>query len=362
MKPKALVIICLLVTLLSLLSAKLNAQDHLNASNSAINRINPLPAINPSPEDGYTYYEFVPWPMMFIGTYFDLSWQPDLNGAAPDGYKLVFNSEPEIDLGPATSWETPWLMEGAYSWQVIPYIIDSAGNKSELPVLGSSKGDAQNCPVWLIYVYADYEIPMPGWFELTDFSAGYDDLINTVTVNWETLSEADMIGYNLSRSTVPDFGSAELLTFVSAANGYGNLYQYEDTNVSPGNIYYYWIEGFEGILFTSYLAEPISITLGPTGTDDSVQSVQMDGINSIAPNPLMAGSECIIQYKSSRSGSLEIYNLKGQLVQSLSTAANNNTLHWDGRDKQGRQCSNGIYFCKLTGTENSQPKRIVIVK
>jgi hypothetical protein len=50
------------------------------------------------------------------------------------------------------------------------------------------------------------------------------------------------------------------------------------------------------------------------------------------------------------SASIEIYNIKGQKVRSITLdpgKAGEQFSYWDGRDEAGRQCSSGIYLLNL---------------
>jgi hypothetical protein len=66
-----------------------------------------------------------------------------------------------------------------------------------------------------------------------------------VVVKWSTASELDTVGYNLYRSeTSTDPGIRMNVDLIAASEDSqtGGDYQYRDTNVKPGKVYYYYLE------------------------------------------------------------------------------------------------------------------------
>ena len=63
---------------------------------------------------------------------------------------------------------------------------------------------------------------------------------------------------------------------------------------------------------------------------------------------------------------IEIYNLKGQLVQTLipfpSRGLGTSEVVWDGKDETGRILSNGIYFYKLTADKKETIKKMIMMR
>jgi hypothetical protein len=81
------------------------------------------------------------------------------------------------------------------------------------------------------------------------------------------------------------------------------------------------------------------------------------------PNPF--NPETTIQFDKPNSApetaSVHIYNVKGQLVQSLKTKTNQVT--WNGMDKQNKQTSTGVYFYQVqAGDYSSKMKKMVLLK
>mgnify|MGYP002475842574 CR=1 FL=1 len=67
----------------------------------------------------------------------------------------------------------------------------------------------------------------------------------TVQIDWATASEIDTVGFNLYRSNDPDRGFVRVNDEIIPASQEpltGGVYSYTDTNVTPGDVYYYILE------------------------------------------------------------------------------------------------------------------------
>ena len=76
---------------------------------------------------------------------------------------------------------------------------------------------------------------------ITDFYAVAE--VDAITVYWETASETNNLGFYLWRSLDENEGYQIISGFIpSQDEGAGALYEYEDTDVTPGTIYYYALQ------------------------------------------------------------------------------------------------------------------------
>jgi hypothetical protein len=83
------------------------------------------------------------------------------------------------------------------------------------------------------------------------------------------------------------------------------------------------------------------------------------------PNPF--NSQTIIKFNLRRPAevTLTIFNVLGQRVRKLAAermSAGAHTIAWDGKDEKGSDVSSGIYFYRLKAGEQSQTKRLVLLK
>ena len=95
------------------------------------------------------------------------------------------------------------------------------------------------------------------------------------------------------------------------------------------------------------------------GIDDPTTPALQNGLLSAYPNPFSAFTNLkvilpVTQNKSLSgisTASIDIYNIRGQKVKSISldaTKATEQYAYWDGTDSIGRKCSTGVYLLNLT--------------
>ena len=69
--------------------------------------------------------------------------------------------------------------------------------------------------------------------------------------------------------------------------------------------------------------------------------------------------------KENSDVSLNIYNLKGQLVRKLvnkELAAGNHQMLWDGKDTRGSSVSSGIYFYRMEAGSYKATQKMMLMK
>jgi hypothetical protein len=84
----------------------------------------------------------------------------------------------------------------------------------------------------------------PTTVTVSEFSAS--PAYQNILVNWQTVSEVDLLGFNLYRSSKPGGPREMLNSSLIPAEGLGNppgySYEFMDTTVLAGHTYYYWLE------------------------------------------------------------------------------------------------------------------------
>jgi len=96
---------------------------------------------------------------------------------------------------------------------------------------------------------------------------------------------------------------------------------------------------------------------------DDVTPVTATALNGNYPNPF--NPETVISYSIKDAGAvkLEIYNLKGQLVKMLVNQDQNSghyQVTWNGKDANGRACSSGLYYYRLSAPGYHQTRKMVL--
>lgn len=109
------------------------------------------------------------------------------------------------------------------------------------------------------------------------------------------------------------------------------------------------------------------IAMGSVATDDQ----ELPGVPRIAlgqnyPNPFNPTTTISFSLPSASGVSLDIYNIRGQLVKSLlreeAMPAGRSELVWDGRDASGTAVSSGIYLYKLRAGEHILVRKMLLSK
>ena len=62
---------------------------------------------------------------------------------------------------------------------------------------------------------------------------------------------------------------------------------------------------------------------------------------------------------------MKIYDLRGRLIRTLidrNFAPGSYTVNWEGKDDRGQKVSSGVYFYRLTSTDFSQTRKMVLMK
>ncbi|MDP2172898.1 MAG: C25 family cysteine peptidase [Candidatus Cloacimonadaceae bacterium] len=83
------------------------------------------------------------------------------------------------------------------------------------------------------------------------------------------------------------------------------------------------------------------------------------------PNPFNPETTIAFSIKESAPVSIEIYNVKGQLIKTLVSeikAAGNHSVIWKGKDENNRSVSSGIYFYKMRSGKYSDTKKMILMK
>lgn len=256
-----------------------------------------------------------------------------------------------------------------------PYRFGEAGNLPFAPGVYSVSqpgwGEWIPVSVTLDYVMSNYEMDFLGTdisvpVELSSFTADLTPA-HSVLLTWVSQSESSLVGYYLLRSESPEIADAQSISsLISATNTSSEqTYAFMDTQIVNGTTYHYWLEvlGFSG---NSTYFGPIDILAAWTGIGDAEPPAlsETSFLGKAWPNPLHAtGSTSIaVSLKAGETGTVGIYNLLGQCVRAFPVRPNTHQLIWDGRDRNGKACSSGVYLYKLDTPSVSQTRKLLLRK
>ena len=110
--------------------------------------------------------------------------------------------------------------------------------------------------------------------------------------------------------------------------------------------------------------DDVTIT-GPTSNEDGVAPVYTTQLIGNYPNPFNPETNIRFSLKDAAPVSIEIYNVKGQMVRKLVNevkAAGDHVAVWNGTDNNGRAVSSGVYYFKMNTGKYSSTKKMILMK
>ncbi len=102
----------------------------------------------------------------------------------------------------------------------------------------------------------------------------------------------------------------------------------------------------------------------PVNNDDPAVPVA-DVILRVHPNPFNTLTSISFDFPKPARASLQIYNLKGQLVQTIIKSellSGKSSFEWDGRNSDGNPLASGIYFCVLRTEGRSLTRKMTLLR
>ena len=98
-----------------------------------------------------------------------------------------------------------------------------------------------------------------------------------------------------------------------------------------------------------------------TVSADDPAAPAMSGIQGVWPNPFSAKTSISLYLKDGGAYSLDIYNVRGELVRRFVGQAKGPVeLVWDAKDSKGRTLASGIYLIRFAQGELRQTRKLVL--
>jgi hypothetical protein len=114
-----------------------------------------------------------------------------------------------------------------------------------------------------------------------------------------------------------------------------------------------------------FFVDDVLITGGGTANEDITVPVVATELKTNYPNPFNPETTIAFNMKETSEVSIEIYNVKGQLVKTLLNDvkdAGSHSVIWNGKDNNGRAVSSGIYYYKMNTGKYSSTKKMIMMK
>ena len=136
-----------------------------------------------------------------------------------------------------------------------------------------------------------------------------------------------------------------------------------DINPAPGTYMYSATTVFDGGWESDLCDEIEVIVTGSIG--DEVIKPTVTKLTGNYPNPFNPTTTISFSLKEAGHVSVNIYNMRGQLVKTLVNAELERDFHeivWDGRDNSGKTTTSGVYFYKMKAQNYNSTKKMILMK
>ena len=193
--------------------------------------------------------------------------------------------------------------------------------------------------------------------ELSSFNVNSEP--GKMVLKWATESETENLGFHIYRSTSID-GERERVTtqlINGAINAQSrNEYNWIDSDVQDGVIYYYWLADIA--------------TTGEINFSDSQKAIGIAKpdayeLSQNYPNPFNPTTTIGYALKDDSDVDLMIYNVRGQLVRTLVSSQQSAGVYnivWNGKNDQGVSVPTGVYFFRIRANEFESIKKMALTK
>jgi hypothetical protein len=210
-------------------------------------------------------------------------------------------------------------------------------------------------------VAAPLDVPLP--VTLSYFNA-HVNAQNLAEIAWVTASESDLHGFKIYAASSTGLNDALCLTpnvILASNSSSGSSYSYVATEITEPGTWYFWLESIAIDGNNSFFG-PINISIGSDPQSPSLPD--RSSIGAAYPNPFRAGqsSSFDVVIKASENGTVNIYNIAGQLVASYKVDSGSNRITWNGLDGSGKACASGVYLYKLNTGATHQTRKLMLMK
>ncbi len=216
----------------------------------------------------------------------------------------------------------------------------------------------------------DYNKSPDVYPELADWAQNLETLISVSADNGATWSEP----FSLNGIEIPEL-EGQIPTFVYPTNKIE--YVQSPTGTGPvGRLHFMYLDdetfgsSEQGIGQATggrmmYAAIDIDFASATPNIDNNNVVMPSMNLKQNYPNPFNPETTISFEMNKASNVNLSIYNVKGQLVNTLVSGnlqAGNHSYVWQGKDMNGNQVSSGLYFYKLDSDEKSEMRKMVLMK
>lgn len=196
--------------------------------------------------------------------------------------------------------------------------------------------------------------------ELSSFSA-IVTAQNAIRLNWTSQSETGLLGYYIYRSESSDLASAALASALIPAQNSSTVmhYSYTDQDLSLlTDLLFYWLLGLD-LDGSESLFGPVQIQR-VANQSQGTPPVNRTGLKAPYPNPFNPSLNIAFSLKTAGDAELEIFNMKGQKVETwawTAKAAGEHRQVWNAQN-----LPSGVYILRFRAGDHSEQRRVMLSK
>ncbi|MFO7660309.1 MAG: FG-GAP-like repeat-containing protein [Candidatus Cloacimonadaceae bacterium] len=192
----------------------------------------------------------------------------------------------------------------------------------------------------------------------------YPEVLLSWDMSYDQQTPSEGLTYNLRAGTSPgafdvcnpisdlESGKRKIVGMGNTGPGLFHRLNY----LAPG-VYYWSVQAIDTAFAGSMFAEEQSFIV-PVPEEMPARSDRLS--LTCYPNPFRTVTAISLDPKAAANTSLEIYNIKGQLVKKFSAKqVSSGSLNWDGRDEHGSQIAPGIYLIKAAQNSSKLLHKLV---
>jgi len=142
-----------------------------------------------------------------------------------------------------------------------------------------------------------------------------------------------------------------------------NTLSFHDTYLNDGTYDYYIVSMFQNPYYLSGPSPIVTVHVGQVSNQDEV-IIPVSGVN-VHPNPFNSVANFTVNLKSQQATSMQIFNVKGQLVRTIPLLPDNKgsvKTSWDGRTDAGSTATNGVYFYVVKDGASGLSGKLMLIK
>lgn len=189
---------------------------------------------------------------------------------------------------------------------------------------------------------------------------------NNVQLNWTTQTEANMIGYNIYRANDENQANSIRVnneTIVATNTSSEHNYSFTDYGIEEGE-YYYWLQSVEANNETE-MHGPVYLVYTLDNNVPNPEYQYQHNLIGAYPNPFNPSTSIQYELAGAADVQIAIYNAKGQKVKTFIDSHSKKgtySVHWNGKDENGKFVNSGVYFYTMTAGKTTQSKKMLLVK